>query len=468
MKMGALASLENYDDPEEAVFQAGIRQTPWFSEYQAKYGETPDLETPDYNYREAWKAGARPTVRDPGDQLLHWPSQFKGDNHPNRYIDGVDTRTGQKMGALAADDPWARYNQPFGEMRGTSPEDTPTVFKTRGGVKITEGDIQRGIDVGMGAATVGGPAKGIKAYHSSPHDFDKFDLAKIGTGEGAQVYGHGLYFAENPAVSGQGGQYWEQFLPRTKDFYERDAAKQLKEYGFDRSAAVQGLDATIERLMMKKGTSGLSTYEHELLPDLYKRRDLLASDKQIGPRTYEVNINADPAQMLDWDKPIPTKHAVREMIADKALVNTGSVYADVRNAGKDAFLSAQRPELTGEGAYRSLVRASLDKPRGEAVPYVSSMLKEAGIPGIKYLDQGSRAVPTKIQWAKDALANPRIPDVHDKAREVLAKWEATPVSSNYVVFDDKLIDIMRKYGLAGAAPAGMGALAAQDYYGAER
>ena len=54
--------------------------------------------------------------------------------------------------------------------------------------------------------------QGIKAYHSSPHDFEKFDASKIGTGEGAQVYGHGLYFAENPTVSGQGGQYWNQFL----------------------------------------------------------------------------------------------------------------------------------------------------------------------------------------------------------------------------------------------------------------
>jgi len=40
--------------------------------------------------------------------------------------------------------------------------------------------------------------KGIKAYHGSPHDFDKFSMQKIGTGEGAQAYGHGLYFAENP------------------------------------------------------------------------------------------------------------------------------------------------------------------------------------------------------------------------------------------------------------------------------
>ena len=43
----------------------------------------------------------------------------------------------------------------------------------------------------------------IKAYHGSPYDFDKFDLSKIGTGEGAQAYGHGLYFAEEPAVAQQ-------------------------------------------------------------------------------------------------------------------------------------------------------------------------------------------------------------------------------------------------------------------------
>jgi ADP-Ribosyltransferase in polyvalent proteins len=41
----------------------------------------------------------------------------------------------------------------------------------------------------------------IKAYHGSPHDFERFDLSKIGTGEGAQAYGHGLYFAENPKVA---------------------------------------------------------------------------------------------------------------------------------------------------------------------------------------------------------------------------------------------------------------------------
>ena len=41
----------------------------------------------------------------------------------------------------------------------------------------------------------------VTAWHGSPHKFDKFDMSKIGTGEGAQAYGHGLYMAETPEVA---------------------------------------------------------------------------------------------------------------------------------------------------------------------------------------------------------------------------------------------------------------------------
>src|SRR5271166_4217056 len=44
-------------------------------------------------------------------------------------------------------------------------------------------------------------APGIRAFHGSPHEFEAFDLSKIGTGEGAQAYGHGLYFAGNEGVA---------------------------------------------------------------------------------------------------------------------------------------------------------------------------------------------------------------------------------------------------------------------------
>jgi len=54
------------------------------------------------------------------------------------------------------------------------------------------------------------PMAGITAFHGSPHKFSKFDMSKIGTGEGAQAYGHGLYFASNKDVA---TYYREQLAP---------------------------------------------------------------------------------------------------------------------------------------------------------------------------------------------------------------------------------------------------------------
>jgi hypothetical protein len=49
----------------------------------------------------------------------------------------------------------------------------------------------------------------LTVYHGTPHTFPaaegaplgKFDASKIGTGEGAQAYGHGIYVAESPDVA---------------------------------------------------------------------------------------------------------------------------------------------------------------------------------------------------------------------------------------------------------------------------
>jgi hypothetical protein len=41
----------------------------------------------------------------------------------------------------------------------------------------------------------------MTAWHGSPHKFDKFDISKIGTGEGAQAYGAGLYFTDKESVA---------------------------------------------------------------------------------------------------------------------------------------------------------------------------------------------------------------------------------------------------------------------------
>jgi hypothetical protein len=461
--MGALAAQDSYN-PEEGGFQAGIRDTPWYQEFAAKHG-APNLEDPNYDYRRAWAAGARPTVRDPGDGELHWPSTFKGENHPNRYVGGVDTISGDRQlpdvgpplvgdgGQLSPGLPVVnRMAEILTTAKADTPRDETVRYRTASPlVNITEGDIGRATEAAMGVSGGGMSTKGIKAYHSSPHDFDKFDLAKIGTGEGAQVYGHGLYFAENPAVSGQGGQYWDQFSHRFMG-PEGKAMEFLKAADFDRDKAIASFRKGIDFLTEQYPNNP------NIVPRQYREAlALLESGQPVGPRTYEVNINADPAHMLDWDKPL------REMSSEVQRAAGRVVDRDIPNEpgwGK----------TTGEQFHTAI---------GERVgrkPDVATALREAGIPGIKYLDQGSRNAPISsmgvkqlegrlAQYKADLAGGFGDPErMKYNIASIERELASYKPSYNYVVFDPGIIDIMKKYGIAGAAPVGMGALAAQDRY----
>ncbi len=66
---------------------------------------------------------------------------------------------------------------------------------------------------GQGTFDLG--AAPIIAHHGTPHRIDRFSTAKIGTGEGAQAYGWGLYFAEERQVA---------------DAYRRNLAGNLLEF----------------------------------------------------------------------------------------------------------------------------------------------------------------------------------------------------------------------------------------------
>jgi hypothetical protein len=233
----------------------------------------------------------------------------------------------------------------------------------------------------------------FKAYHGSPHDFDRFSLDKIGTGEGAQAYGHGLYFAESEGVA---KSYRDNLSPPIYSPADEAADFELRMSGGNREEAIAGLRASAAR-SRSVGSNDMAVMNEEAAR-------LLESGDWQGPRQsagrmYEVNINADPEHFLDWDKPLAEQ-------SEK-----------VRKAVENASL------YPAEGTGRDIIDnwASYDRAAhgDNAKARVTERLREAGIPGIRYLDQGSRG--------------------------------AGEGSSNYVVFDDKLIEILKKYGLVGTA-----------------
>jgi len=220
---------------------------------------------------------------------------------------------------------------------------------------------------------------GAIVYHGSPHKFDKFDSSKIGTGEGAQAYGHGLYLAESPDVA-KGYSKMADTHPQAQQYlkmYQGDVNKAAAAFAKDVSEGAYG-----------------TKIKQEVIDDIAQ------SIKGRGS-VYKVDLPDEHiAKMLDWDKPLSQQHPdVKSAIQKSGLVdfdkNIGpSSAGEIRDLGWSKNVGS----LQGEELYRRLVenkfmqqKAVNTSARKSAEGVASSVLRDAGIPGIRYLDGGSRS-----------------------------------------------------------------------------
>lgn len=218
------------------------------------------------------------------------------------------------------------------------------------------------------------PIQELITYHGTPHRFEptpanplgEFEAAKIGTGEGRQVYGHGIYLAEAPevaagyraSVSPNAG---EQFgLPDgpIKGIATMIAAKGDEGEKTARKVWGSSVDDIDEAVRMaKEAIAGKSSLYTADLPDEMIDR------------------------MLDWDKPLSEQpKAVRNAIESLKGQLTRE---DMENLGGDVNL------LFGKDVTWAQFLNTWEALRGNT-GVGEEMLRKAGIPGIKYLDQGSR------------------------------------------------------------------------------
>jgi len=265
--------------------------------------------------------------------------------------------------------------------------------------------------------------RGITAYHGSPHSFDRFDISKIGAGEGAQVYGHGLYFAEHEPVA----EYYKAALSNKPAFEGKplldqsyklqnttghDYLDKIIEQSFgDMDLTRKTLEANIQAgpepsdlpFWRKKAEERVSNSK-----DALKYLDEVEAGGKISPVSpgsmYQVRLNADPENFINWEKDLyHSSPSAKEALAS-------------------AFPEDFKFGVSGAAPY---VMEGLQRKYG--ADEVRRRLAEQGLPGIRYLDQGSRG--------------------------------AGAGTHNYVVFDDKIIDILKQYGIvpimAGGALAGI-------------
>jgi hypothetical protein len=195
---------------------------------------------------------------------------------------------------------------------------------------------------------------GMTVWHGSPHVFEKFDLSKMGTGEGAQVYGKGLYMAQSPDVA-------KNYQNALKFSSKRDitnngeylAQKALEATNMDKDQAIKML------------TSG--AIENTRLPE-FAAKNVIENlhSRMMNPEgaLYKVDLpDTHIRRMLDWDAPLKEQPSPVRKLAK-------SLGMDMNDLGGDLVAKVGKGESGKQ------------------------IMEKAGIRGIKYFDQMSRGDQT--------------------------------------------------------------------------
>jgi hypothetical protein len=276
--------------------------------------------------------------------------------------------------------------------------------------------IQR--EVYENAARMSAPAQGLTAlkaatvFHGTPHKFTKFDAKKIGTGEGNQSFGHGLYVAQNPSVAkdyqfidakidpnvvkykGKSLESLYESAQKAQDRAYRMPNGPAKQKAIDSANAELGMwESMMTRNHPKKvieqaidpesGWDAQANFARSL--DLSK-----FSGVDMNPgNLYKIDLPDEAiARMLDWEKPLNKQpQVVRDSLSklgiavdDRKLSEFDDALLGALAGTGSSSIPKQPMNQMGQEIYRSL-----------GAPQVAAQrLREAGIPGIRYLDQGSR------------------------------------------------------------------------------
>lgn len=236
---------------------------------------------------------------------------------------------------------------------------------------------------------------GLTVYHGSPHKFDKFDMSKIGTGEGAQAYGHGLYFAESPEVARQ----------YALDVKPKDASQFMAPRTNVTQNAIDYFKAMLEGKVPRDVKNGSQVSDEYIKSQIVQLKDEL-------PQLYKVDLPDESiAKMLDWDKPLSQQSEGIKKVWEKIK----TLKYDPKFGGGKTLARDLPEDPTGFDIMLGLKKLNEETYWGpEYGGAASNILRDAGIPGIRYLDGGSR--------------------------------NAGQGTYNYVVFDDTLPTILERNG----------------------
>jgi hypothetical protein len=235
---------------------------------------------------------------------------------------------------------------------------------------------RRGLPAEMLGAMAQGTQSPATVFHGSPHLFQRFDASKIGTGEGAQAYGQGLYTASARDVA-------KSYAPRDPAFEQKLQSAYEKAERSGDYASLQVLEDFMTHRTPSEVQETLSQFSGKDLTNAQRTFNMAskAFQNQKGSYLYQVELPDEQiARMIDWDKPLGEQP---EAVQRFALQNPEARESLKEFAKMDDKKSIY--DLRGQDLYAAIGGGALRDPER-----ASMMLRQAGIPGIRYMQEGNR------------------------------------------------------------------------------
>lgn len=311
---------------------------------------------------------------------------------PNSVTDFVvpEDKRGQGVGGRLLNQIFQRYN-PATISAAASSQPSVALFYKNGFRPIMEPDatLERSFEIMQeeSSVTMVIPDAAISlaqsAFHGTPHRFDRFSLEAIGTGEGAQAYGWGLYFAGRKEVA---EWYRDELTARNnyslmradgeKFTYKNPGAESFAEiYLISSRGDYAAAKKDILELVDRTTRSPQMYLDSIAVLEKWEAEGVIASSGVEG-QLYQVNLPED-SELLDWDA------LIEEQPTKVTAALEASEYWQYAQERLEDRAAATGRNVTGRDIYRDLLD---DMEPHEASLYLNSL----GIPGLKYLDGSSR------------------------------------------------------------------------------
>lgn len=280
------------------------------------------------------------------------------------------------------------------------------------------------------------------AWHGSPHDFDTFDLGAIGTGEGNQVHGWGLYFAKDKKVSDlyrrelslihdvDKGTLFKVDVPDTKEMIDEQQSLNILS-----KETKQNLNAAINALPEQEKEVFINEYTNSPLFNHYAKKEIDKLGSKFEQLDTEYNLLKDKYldKYIEGELNTITQRTINRLaekynIDLKALKENPDSIKDVKNQLDTMWFNAFTEYGMASKKYREIYW-------GKYKEDFSTLLNDSGINGRDFYLALSKA----LGGAK-------------KASEHLNEYGVKGITyvgeqdgRCYVVFDDKAIKVIEKY-----------------------